>query len=191
MKNLSIALRSMLVMTVLTGLVYPAVVTGLARWLFPHQAGGSLIEGNGRVVGSHLIGQRFTRPEYFQGRPSAAGEGGYDGLASGGSNLGPTNRKLVDRVRGEVERLRRENPGWNAAVPADLPTASASGLDPHISPESAELQIGRVARARGISAGDLRRLVAAHTEPRQFGFLGEPRVNVMELNLALDHAGRR
>jgi K+-transporting ATPase ATPase C chain len=186
MKQLIIAVRVTLVFAILTGVAYPLLVTGLAKAIFPHQAAGSLIQPGGKTIGSELIGQRFTRPEYFQGRPSAAGNDGYDGLSSGGSNLGPTNQHLVDRVQGDVKKFRDANPSATGPLPADLVTASGSGLDPHISPASAELQIPRVAAARGMSADALRELVASHTEGRQFGILGEPRVNVLKLNLALD-----
>jgi K+-transporting ATPase ATPase C chain len=188
MKQLLIAVRVTLVFAILTGLAYPLLVTGLARVIFPHQADGSMIPAGGKIIGSELIGQRFTRPEYFQGRPSAAGNDGYDGLASGGSNLGPTNQHLVDRVQGDVKKFREANPAATGPLPADLVTASGSGLDPDISPASAEVQIARVAAARGMNAGQLRELVASHTEGRQFGILGEPRVNVLKLNLALDQA---
>jgi len=187
MKQFIIAIKVTILLTVLTGLIYPLVVTGLAQMIFPHQANGSLIEANGKVVGSELIGQQFTRPEYFHGRPSAAGNG-YDGLSSGGSNLGPTSQKLVDRVRDDLKKFRAENPGFTGEAPADLVTASASGLDPHISPASAEAQIARVAAVRGVSPDSVQQLVAAHTEGRQLGVLGEPRVNVLELNLALDRS---
>lgn len=173
-----------LVTTALLGVVYPLAVTGLSQVIFPAKAGGQLIERDRQVVGSALIGQPFSSPGYFRSRPSAAGPVGYDAGASGGSNLGPTNSKLIERVKADVEKLRAENPG--AAVPVDLVTTSGSGLDPHVSTAAAEFQLPRVARERGMSEEDLRRLVAAHTEGRQFGLLGEPRVNVLLLNLALD-----
>ena len=186
MKQLVTALKATIVLTILTGVLYPLVVWGLAKALFPRQAEGSLIVSNGKVVGSELIGQRFTKPEYFHGRPSAAGNDGYDGLSSGGSNYGPTNQKLIDRVRDDVKKFRAENPTFTGPIPADIVTQSGSGLDPHISPEAADAQAARVASARGISVETVRALIAAHTEGRQFGILGEPRVNVLELNLALD-----
>jgi potassium-transporting ATPase KdpC subunit len=188
MKQLVIALRVTVVFALLTGVAYPLLVTGLAKAIFPHQADGSLIQPGKTTIGSELIGQRFTRPEYFQGRPSAAGNDGYDGLASGGSNLGPTNQHLVDRVQGDVKKFREANPTATGPLPADLLTSSGSGLDPDISPASAEVQVPRVAAARGMSADTLRGLVASHTEGRQFGLLGEPRVNVLKLNIALDEA---
>ena len=188
MRQLIIALRVTLVFAILTGVAYPLVVTGLSRVIFPHQSDGSLIQAGGKTIGSELIGQKFTRPEYFQGRPSAAGNDGYDGLASGGSNLGPTNQHLVDRVQGDVKKFREANPSATGPLPADLLTASGSGLDPDVSPASAEAQVSRVAAARGRGAEALRQLVASHTEGRQFGLLGEPRVNVLKLNLAMDQA---
>lgn len=189
MKQFIIAIKVTLVFTLVTGVAYPLLVTGLSKILFRRQADGSLITVNGKTVGSELIGQRFTRPEYFHGRPSAAGDG-YDGLASSGSNLGPTNQKLIDRVQGDLKKFRDENPTFTGPVPADLLTASGSGLDPHISPASAEAQVARVASARGITADAVRQAVAENTEGRQFAFLGEPRVNVLKLNLALDRAVR-
>jgi len=186
MKNLATAILMTLVTTILLGLIYPLVVTGLAQVIFPEQANGSLIKGSdGTVLGSRLIGQPFSSAGYFRSRPSAAGVVGYDAGASSGSNLGPTNQKLIDRVKADVEKLRAENPGQ--PVPVDLVTTSASGLDPHISPAAAEFQVSRVARERGMTEDELRRLIKAHTEGRQFGFLGEATVNVLELNIELDN----
>jgi K+-transporting ATPase ATPase C chain len=185
MKNLLTAVLMTIVTTVLLGLIYPLVVTGLAQVIFPDQANGQLIKrADGTVIGSRIIGQPFAGPGYFHPRPSAAGTAGYDAGASSGSNLGPTNQKLIDRVKSDLEKLQAENPG--KPVPIDLVTTSASGLDPHISPAAAHFQVPRVARERGISEEELRRVVSAHTEGRQFGFLGESRVNVLELNLDLD-----
>ena len=178
-------LRMTLFFTVLCGLVYPLAITGICQVVFPHQANGSLLDVNGKPVGSELIAQGFAKPEYFHPRLSLAGNG-YDATASGGSNYGPTNKKLVDRVQASVEQFRKDNPGYHGPIPADLVTASASGLDPHISPGSAMAQVARVAGARGISADRLSALVASFTEGPTFGLLGEPRVNVLKLNLALD-----
>lgn len=178
-------LRMTLVMTVLTGLIYPGVVTGLCQMLFPNQANGSLAYRDGKVIGSSLIGQNFTKAEYFQPRPSAAGNG-YDATASSGSNLGPTSQKLVDRVKASADKFHKDNPNFTGTIPADLLTASGSGLDPHLSPESANAQVDRIAKARGANAQDIRALVVQLTEGRDLGFLGEPRVNVLKLNQALD-----
>lgn len=183
MKDLITSVLMIVVMTVGLGILYPLAVWGVGQLVFPHQANGSLIEREGKVIGSELIGQNFTSPVYFQGRPSAAGAG-YDAAASSGSNLGPTSSKLIDRVKTEAEALRSENP--QTQVPADLVTTSASGLDPHISPAAANFQIVRVAKARGMSEDQLRSIVGRFTEGRQFGVLGEPRVNVLLLNLELD-----
>jgi len=182
-KNLIIAVLMTLVTTVLFGLLFPLVITGFAQVLFPKQANGELVTRNGRVIGSRLIGQSFSSPGYFHSRPSFAGTG-YDAANSGGSNLGPTNQSLIARVQGDADRLQAENPG--AAIPIDLLTSSGSGLDPHISPEAAEFQVPRIAKERGLSGDVVREAVRQHTEPRQFGLLGEPRVNVLELNLTLD-----
>jgi K+-transporting ATPase ATPase C chain len=183
-------LRPAIVLTLLlcavTGLVYPGIVTGLAHLLFPRQANGSVIEVGGRVVGSELIGQPFTRQEYFHPRPSAAGAG-YDATASAGSNKGPTDAKLADTlIAGSVQQVVEEDGAERGKIPADMVTASGSGLDPHISPANADLQVARVARARGVGAEQVRALVRRHTEGRQLGFLGEPRVNVLLLNIAID-----
>jgi K+-transporting ATPase ATPase C chain len=185
-KNLLTAIWMTVATTVIFGLLYPLAVTGLARVIFPRQANGELIVVNGKTLGSSLIGQAFSSPGYFRSRPSAAGAAGYDADASGGgaSNFAPTNSALITRVAGDVQKAQAENP--NAKIPVDLVTTSASGLDPHISPAAAEFQIPRVARERSMSEADVRTLVASHTEARQLGFLGEPRVNVLELNLDLD-----
>ena len=182
-KNLITAVLMTLVTTVLLGIVYPLVVTGISQVLFRNKANGQLIVSNGNVIGSRIIGQPFTGPGYFHSRPSAAGNG-YDAANSGGTNLGPTNQKLIDRVKQDAGAAQSENPGQ--PVPVDLVTTSASGLDPHITPANAEFQVPRVARERGLTEDAVRALVLKHTEGRQLGFLGEPRVNVLELNAALD-----
>ena len=179
-------LRIKIFMTVLLGIIYPLAMTGISQLLFPKQANGSLIMTGGKVIGSELIGQNFTKPEYFHPRPSAAGTNGYDPTASGGSNYGPTNQKLIDRVKTSVEQFRKENPDYHGPIPADLLAASASGLDPDISPASAEAQVFRVAKARRVSVADVDRLIAQYTQQPDLGFLGEPRVNVLKLNMALD-----
>ena len=182
-RNLISAVLMTIVTTVLLGLAYPLIVTVVAQALFTDQANGQLIERNGRIVGSRIIGQTFSSPGYFRGRPSAAGAG-YDAANSAGTNLGPTNKKLIDSVTSAVEAARTENPG--TPVPIDLVTSSASGLDPHISPAAAFFQVPRVARQRGVAEADVRSLLETLVEPRQLGFFGEPRVNVLMLNLALD-----
>jgi K+-transporting ATPase ATPase C chain len=182
-KNLVTAILMTLATTVLLGVIYPLVVTGLSQVLFPAKANGQLIEANGKIIGSRIIGQAFAAPGYFHSRPSNAGNG-YDPTNSNGSQLGPTNQKLIDRVKGDVAAAHAENPG--TPVPIDLVTASASGLDPEISPAAAAFQFSRVSKARGVTEEELRQIVARHTQGRQLGFLGEPRVNVLELNLELD-----
>jgi len=182
-RNLIAAVLMTIVTTLLLGVIYPLAITAIAQVAFPKQANGQLIERNGTVIGSRIIGQGFSSPGYFRPRPSAAGTG-YDAANSAGTQLGPTNKKLIDNVKANIEAARKENP--NAPVPIDLVTTSASGIDPHISPAAADFQVPRVARERGRSEADVRHLVEANTEGRQLGFLGEPRVNVLELNLALD-----
>jgi potassium-transporting ATPase KdpC subunit len=186
MSHVRAALVSLAVLTVVTGIVYPVVVTAVAQLVFPRQANGSLIVKDGKVVGSALIGQPFDDPKYFWGRPSATSPFGYNAASSSGSNLSPTNPALIKSVQERVDALRAADPDNKAAVPVDLVTASGSGLDPHISPAAALYQVNRVARARKVDPASVRELVERHTEGRQFGFLGEPRVNVLALNLALD-----
>ena len=190
-KQMGKALKLLVLMTVLTGLVYPLAITGLARLLMPYQADGSLITKDGRIVGSKWIGQNFSSPKYFHGRPSAAGPDGYDGSSSGGSNLGPTNKQLIDSIKVKIDTVRKQN-DLNAAdpVPADWVTTSGSGLDPDISPSTARLQAKRIARVRGVDLQTVHTLIESRIQPRQFGFFGEPRVNVLELNLALDAVKR-
>jgi potassium-transporting ATPase KdpC subunit len=180
------AFMSLMILTLITGLLYPLMVTGLAQVLFPHQANGSLIVRDGKILGSELVGQYFDALEYFWSRPSATAPFPYNAAASAGSNLGPTNPSLLDAVKARSAALRAADPDNDAAIPVDLVTASGSGLDPHISPAAAAYQVGRVARARGLEPGIVEGLVARHTEGRQFGVLGESRVNVLAVNLALD-----
>jgi len=187
-KNLITAFLMTIATTILLGIIYPLVVTGLAQLLFPKKANGELIEANGKLIGSRLIGQAFSSPAYFHSRLSSAGNG-YDASNSNASFLGPTNHQLIDRVKADVATLQAENPG--TPVPVDLVTSSGSGLDPHITPAAAEFQVPRIAKQRGLTEDRVRELVRQHTEPRQFGFLGEPRVNVLELNLALDQISQK
>ncbi len=186
LQQLNPALRATLLLTILTGLIYPGVVTGLCQLFFKQEANGSLIRQNGKVIGSRLIGQNFTSPKYFHPRPSAAGNDGYDATSSSGSNLGPTNQKLYDRVKAAAAQFRKENPDYRGRIPADALTTSASGLDPDISIANADAQAARVAKARGRNRTDIEKSIAEATSGRDLGFLGEPRVNVLELNLALD-----
>ena len=180
------AILMTIVLTVLTGIVYPLAVTGLAQALFSRQANGSLIERNGKLIGSELIGQNFSKPEYFHPRPSAAGQNGYDAAGSSGSNFGPTNPALADRLKKDAAHFRKDNPDHTGPIPADAITASGSGLDPEISPANAFAQSSRVAKARGASVDAVQKLVSTYTEGRDLGVLGEPRVNVLKLNVALD-----
>jgi K+-transporting ATPase ATPase C chain len=189
-KHLGTALRLTIVSIVLLGLIYPLAMTALAQVLFPHQANGSLVTVNGKVVGSEIIGQLWTKAQYFHGRPSAAGKG-YDPTATGGTNYGPTSKKLIDSTKATLAALVKENPDASGPPPIDLVTSSASGIDPDISPQAAYWQAPRVAKARGRSLAAVNGLVAAHVSGRTFGFLGEPRVNVLELNLALDRLSPR
>jgi len=184
-KELGPGFRLMVVLTILTGLIYPAVMTGISEAIFPKQADGSLVTVNGTLVGSSLIAQGFTKPEYFHPRPSAAGNG-YDPTASSGSNLGPTSQALMTRLQASVVAFRKENPDFTGNIPSDILTTSASGLDPHISPAAAEAQAARVAKARGVSQDQVEPLIAQFTQKPDWGFLGEPRVNVLLLNIALD-----
>jgi K+-transporting ATPase ATPase C chain len=185
--NFAIALRVTVVTLVVTGLLYPITVTGLSQVLFPSTANGSfVVDERGQVVGSERIAQAFSNPGYFQPRPSAAGDKGFDALSSSGSNFGPTSAKLKERIQNDLKRLQAENQSASGPVPAELVTASGSGLDPHISPEAALWQLPRVAKARGVSEDRVRSVVTGHVEPRELGFLGEPRVNVLLLNNALD-----
>lgn len=179
------ALKMVVLMTVLTGLIYPGVVTAICQLVFPDKANGSLIERDGKVIGSSLIAQQFTRPEYFHPRPSAAGNG-FDPTASSGSNLGPTSQKLIDRMKASATQFRSENPDFTGSIPADAITQSGSGLDPEISVANAAAQAARVAKARGADASQIQNLIASATQPRDLGFLGEARVDVLQLNLQLD-----
>jgi K+-transporting ATPase ATPase C chain len=188
---MKVAALMLVVMTVLTGALYPLAITGIVQLAFPHQANGSVLTDGDRAVGSGLIGQPFASPQYFWGRLSATGPFPFNAGASSGSNYGPLNPALTDAVKARIEALREADPGNERAIPVDLVTASGSGLDPHISPAAAEYQVMRVARARGLDAATVRELVATHTQPRQLGFLGEPTVNVLTLNLALDGLDRR
>jgi len=191
LKELKPALVMLVALTALTGVAYPLLVTGIAQWLFPEAANGSLIERDGKAVGSELVGQSFTDPKYFWGRPSATGPTPYNAAASSGSNQGPLNPALEEAVKGRIAALKDADPAQTAPIPVDLVTASGSGLDPHISPAAATWQAPRIARLRGLSEVEVNTLIAAHTQGRQLGVLGEPRVNVLTLNLALDHPAKR
>jgi K+-transporting ATPase ATPase C chain len=186
LRQLLPAFRAMILFTVLTGLIYPGVVTGLCQVLFRDKANGSLLRVNGQVIGSILLGQNFSKPEYFHPRPSAAGNDGYDPTASSGSNLGPTNQKLFDRVKASADQFRKENPSYSGPIPSDALTASGSGLDPHITVANATAQAARVAKARSADVDSIQKLIVSATEGRDLGFLGEPRINVLRLNLELD-----
>ena len=190
LKELKPAALLLVLLTVLTGALYPALVTGMAQAVFPHQANGSQIKQNGKVIGSEFIGQTFSDPKYFWGRPSATGPVPYNAGASAGSNLGPLNPALEEAVKARIDTLKASDPANTAPIPVDLVTASGSGLDPHISPAAARWQAPRIARIRSLSEAEVSKLIDAHTEGRQLGLLGEPRVNVLTLNLALDHLGR-
>jgi K+-transporting ATPase ATPase C chain len=190
LKHLNTAIRLTIVSIVLLGLVYPLAMTAAAQAIFPRHANGSLVTVNGKVVGSAIIGQLWTKPKYFQGRPSAAGKG-YDPTSTGGTNLGPTSKKLMDATRATIAQLRKDNPDAEGAPPIDLVTTSGSGIDPDISPSAAYWEAPRVAKARGLNIATVRSLVAEHVRGRTFGFLGEPRVNVLELNLSLDAPAAR
>jgi K+-transporting ATPase ATPase C chain len=184
-RHLGTSLRVTIVSVILLGLIYPLVMTGIAQALFPRQANGSLVTVNGKVVGSAIIGQLWTKPQYFQGRPSAAGKG-YDPTSTGGTNLGPTSKKLINATKATIAALKKENPDASGPPPMDLVTSSGSGIDPDISPEAAYWEAPRVAKARNMNVGAVNALVAQHVQGRTFGFLGDPHINVLELNLALD-----
>jgi K+-transporting ATPase ATPase C chain len=189
LRHLGTAAIYTVVSVILLGIVYPLVMTGVAMLIFPSQAGGSLVYVDGKPVGSHIIGQLWTKDHYFQGRPSAAGKNGYDPTATGGTNLGPTSKKLIDATRATIAALRKQNPDATLPIPMDLVTSSASGIDPDISPEAAYYQAPRIARLRHVGVGAVNDLIAKHVRGRELGFLGEPHVNVLELNLALDGKG--
>ncbi len=186
LKHFGTSVRITIVSVIVFGLIYPFAMTGLAQALFPNQANGSLIRVDGKIIGSDIIGQLWTKPQYFHGRPSAAGKNGYDPTATGGTNYGPTSKKLIDSTKATIAALKKDNPEAKGAPPMDLVTSSASGIDPDISPESAYYQAPRVAKARGLSTSAVNALIAKHVHGRELGFLGEPHVNVLELNLALD-----
>ncbi len=187
LKHMNSALRITIVTIVLFGLVYPLLMTGIAQAIFPHQANGSLVTHNGKVVGSEIIGQLWTKPQYFHGRPSAAGKNGYDPTATGGTNYGPSSKKLIDSTKATIAALRKENPNATVPIPIDLVTSSGSGIDPDISPQAAYYEAPRVAAARHLSVAEVNTLIAQQIKPRTLGFLGEPRINVLQLNLALDN----